>query len=589
MTVMSRITISIVCFSFLITGFKATLTAGQGGVIGILGTPPGLHVANQWGKCVSRSGDVRMSFDNYIEKSKGGLRCLFSSTGEGSFDIMLSNEKVASYHYTIGGGGNTIRNTYLKPGWTQARQFFPAPGNGFQHSYLVGLHNGSTSNWMAAHAGQLGQLRLMDIVLPGTHDSGTYAISGSSPVMPDADSDVAKIAKWVPMSRGAIAGWAKTQTLTTLEQLERGIRYFDLRLAAKQYNPHPKDIYATHSLAGASLAQILSDLVTFLGRTENRREIVVLDMNHWYNEVDVPHAVESVQHRAFASFKETFRDRIISRKDFSPTSTLNEIWEKGGQVIISAPPDADREHADFVWTTRSGGLPTEEAAKDADFYTYWPNKQNADDIKRSLVEAFNAINRIKDREFIYIIQAQGTPVNQTVKDGLNPVKTAPRNLVEFTGPIKQRMTEFLLSADTPVPKGSIIIEDFTMGVDLVALCLRRTLPNGANELLESGFSYIDTPGSRFHPELGWIHVPEQAAPTAMTTAAATESPPGRWFYMLEDDIWAYSSWEVWPNLYQSSNGTLPFEASGWVYRHTDHRGEFLYDFSTGQWQPMAGL
>jgi len=155
---------------------------GQGGFLGLVATEPKVNVANRQGSCMIGSEKIHMILDNYIER-KTSISCVLKLS-RGSFDLMLYGEKVASYEYSIFGtdGGNWIRNTYLHPDWTQATQFFGVKYAGRQHRYLVGLHNGPTSRWMSDRNADLHHLSLMDMVLPGSHDSGTYSINSRSEI-----------------------------------------------------------------------------------------------------------------------------------------------------------------------------------------------------------------------------------------------------------------------------------------------------------------------------------------------------------------------------------------------------------------------
>src|SRR3990167_3056746 len=70
------------------------------------------------------------------------------------------------------------------------------------------------------------------LIIPGTHDSGTYAISANSNYALTRDDPLPqwyeKISNWFPaIFSGIAAGWAKTQPDTILQQLNAGIRYLD--------------------------------------------------------------------------------------------------------------------------------------------------------------------------------------------------------------------------------------------------------------------------------------------------------------------------------------------------------------------------
>ena len=88
--------------------------------------------------------------------------------------------------------------------------------------------NFSAKKWMSSFSRVLNDKKLNEIVLPGTHDSGTYPITKESKRtdlflnLGPLNSFVAKIGY----------KWAKTQDLSIREQLMSGIRYLvqDVRL-----------------------------------------------------------------------------------------------------------------------------------------------------------------------------------------------------------------------------------------------------------------------------------------------------------------------------------------------------------------------
>ncbi|ORX35517.1 PLC-like phosphodiesterase [Piromyces finnis] len=81
----------------------------------------------------------------------------------------------------------------------------------------------SDSNWMSKY---LNNTRINQINIPGTHDSGTYAVDWHS----------------FPIINGFRRQWGRTQSLDIYQQLMHGIRYLDIRL---ETNPK-KQIYLTH-------------------------------------------------------------------------------------------------------------------------------------------------------------------------------------------------------------------------------------------------------------------------------------------------------------------------------------------------------
>lgn len=125
------------------------------------------------------------------------------------------------------------------------------------------------ANWMS---GIKDNTSLSDITIPGTHDSGTQNVD-------------------LPI-------WSKTQTLSISEQLNIGIRYFDLRLE------HVSDVYYNAQIVHGSsncwnsggghltLYEVLEDMYAFLDRNPSETVIVSVkqdygnDINALANDVN---------------------------------------------------------------------------------------------------------------------------------------------------------------------------------------------------------------------------------------------------------------------------------------------------------------
>lgn len=95
-------------------------------------------------------------------------------------------------------------------------------------------------------------VKVNDIIMPGSHDAGTYGMS------------------WL----------GSTQHLTIEEQLNLGVRYFDLRV-----NKTGNDYVIFHSIInGTKFDPILDSVVKFID--ENPSETLLLDFQHFKNDSD---------------------------------------------------------------------------------------------------------------------------------------------------------------------------------------------------------------------------------------------------------------------------------------------------------------
>ena len=230
------------------------------------------------------------------------------------------------------------------------------------------------SNWMWQMRSQIRDKNLSSLVLPGTHDSLTYDLSSSN--LCAADPDATAFAK---APRFGIA-FAKAQYLTMQEQLERGIRYFDIRLCFQS-----GDSYPSHSLVSNHLFSYdLEQLQRFLNT--NSHEVIILDLQHIYG-----YNVERIK-ALLDDIKTKFAGKIISYQDYKPTSKLDDIWtlddlssESTPNLIIIAPDSKEVQEViaesayNFIWPRATLSSP-------------WPNVQNVDQLTQKNSDYLNNRN-----------------------------------------------------------------------------------------------------------------------------------------------------------------------------------------------------
>lgn len=177
-------------------------------------------------------------------------------------------------------------------------------------------------HWMQHLANQIRNRELSRLAIPGTHDSGTYgitALSGLSPDVPDVFRD---ILLYVPNATRFIAPWVKTQDQNFYEQLNDGIRYFDIRTC---YNPEDDELFLCHGLFSVPTETLLNQVNQFI--QEQTQEIVILDFNHFAGMgID--------QHRRLADMIVTkFGDKLAPRS-LGNDVTVGQIWSGNYNVLV---------------------------------------------------------------------------------------------------------------------------------------------------------------------------------------------------------------------------------------------------------------
>ncbi|KAJ6648298.1 PI-PLC X domain-containing protein 3 [Pseudolycoriella hygida] len=131
-------------------------------------------------------------------------------------------------------------------------------------------------NWMQNLPPKIRSIPVINLAIPGSHDSMSYGITRThTSVAPDATPVVDGLYKVFPC---VIKRWAVTQKLTATQQLNCGIRYFDLRICLKNKD---KNFYFVHGLYCEEITEPLIEIQQFL--ENHRNEFVILDCQHFYN------------------------------------------------------------------------------------------------------------------------------------------------------------------------------------------------------------------------------------------------------------------------------------------------------------------
>jgi hypothetical protein len=114
------------------------------------------------------------------------------------------------------------------------------------------------SNWMGDAMPEIGEKKLSQIVIPATHDSGMYC-------------------------DGALSSFGQTQDETLYQQLEGGIRYFDLRVDSGTATVSPSNqqriYHGGNFVTCETVGEAMKDVRKFM--EEGHKEAIVLKFSHF--------------------------------------------------------------------------------------------------------------------------------------------------------------------------------------------------------------------------------------------------------------------------------------------------------------------
>ncbi|OCT94477.1 PI-PLC X domain-containing protein 2 [Xenopus laevis] len=245
-------------------------------------------------------------------------------------------------------------------------------------------------DWMGSLPPALSVLPVANLAIPGSHDSFSYWVDEKSPVGPDQAASIKRFAK-ISLVKRLMKKWSVTQNLTFKEQLESGIRYFDLRVSSKPEEAG-KEIYFIHGLYGIKVWDGLTEINKFL--TQHSKEIVFLDFNHFY-AMDHGHHLYLVN-----MMQEVFGSKLCTT-DCVENITLQYLWGKKYQVLIFYHYNLWNEYL-FLWSGNKMPAP-------------WANTTNVHKLIQFLETTLTERSK---RGTFHVSQAILTPTVKTIVRGL---------------------------------------------------------------------------------------------------------------------------------------------------------------------------
>ncbi|XP_060889099.1 PI-PLC X domain-containing protein 1-like [Labrus mixtus] len=179
-------------------------------------------------------------------------------------------------------------------------------------------------DWMSRLPEELLDVPLWSLAVPGSHDSMSFCLDLSSPVLKSEPRLLRVIDRMFPCwTRPCVSRWATTQQSVLSEQCDLGIRFFDLRIARKPA-AGSKLFFAHGIYTLLAVKEALDELATWLDA--HPKEIVIISCSHFESLTDEDH-VNLVEFIIML-----FGNKLCSSKE---TPTVRSCWSRGWQVVIS--------------------------------------------------------------------------------------------------------------------------------------------------------------------------------------------------------------------------------------------------------------
>lgn len=212
------------------------------------------------------------------------------------------------------------------------------------------------SSWMGDLMPIIGNQSLMDLSLPGTHDTLTYDLSNT---VADSANDLPTWVSWLLHTFKGETKFigdfiklnAETQILQVREQLENGARFLDLR---QIYSLPPdrsvigdKDWYSLHMVeSNQKMSTYLGEVKDFL--VSNPSEAVVIFLSRHGSEArtgndQYPDVPVSAKQAWWAQIKTTFGNLLFDSAGGRRVNetTLSQLVESGRRAVVYAADYAE--------------------------------------------------------------------------------------------------------------------------------------------------------------------------------------------------------------------------------------------------------
>lgn len=217
------------------------------------------------------------------------------------------------------------------------------------YGFWIHLINGNgtviTSNCWSAHPkwmnelrATIGDIKIRNLFIPGTHDSGAYKYN----FHPKKDEN-------------RLTKYTITQDDDIRSQLVHGIRYLDLRVG--HYDRQQHEFWIVHSIARFQpLIEVLAAVKDFV---EETNEIVIIDFQEF--PIGFQKNPERIHQKLVQFINDNLKD-VFAAPVGSWDVTLNDIWKQRGRVLIGYDkPGVVFQYSGFLWESVEH---------------QWPNKQN---------------------------------------------------------------------------------------------------------------------------------------------------------------------------------------------------------------------
>ncbi|GFY43124.1 PI-PLC X-box domain-containing protein DDB_G0293730 [Trichonephila inaurata madagascariensis] len=276
--------------------------------------------------------------------------------------------------------------------------------------------------WMEHISKRISSLRLHELMIPGSHDSGCFSTKN----------------KKIPFLR-----YKLTQEVSIFNQLVYGLRYFDLRIGYYEETYDKYFINHNSFKTSHSVMSVLDQVRSFLQKA--KKEIVILDFHKFPYGFDTDET-----HQKLLALIQSILGPLLLPYDFR-NATLHEIWQSGKNVIVSYEYKFRNGTPAYLWPR----IPRA-----------WGNKQDLESLRTYFQEVFSK----PTPKGLWAAMAEMTPNLGMII--LNPL----HGLRPMADEVNREVSRWF--RDLYWQKTNIIATDYFLGNDIINIAIRANQIKG---------------------------------------------------------------------------------------------------------------
>jgi hypothetical protein len=304
------------------------------------------------------------------------------------------------------------------------------------------------SKWMGDLAAKLRTKPLRNLVIAGSHDSGTSLIDSRSDLSPDAPAFPVLTALPRPLIGPVLSAFSKAQGMTVLQQLQAGVRYLDLRVCRRD---HSGELYVIHSMYSHKLSVVLDEICSFASGAAH--EVIIVHIQHFYN-------MNLGAHQSLAAaLKLRFQGRLIPRSATVHIS-LGDVWKSRWQIVLVYGDDSNSTGSGAA--TVSGSEPL--FWTQSEIHSKWHNTPLIQTLKRGLDGELQSPPGDK----LFVLQAVLSPDVSTI---LSYITTGARSSLEKMARSLAPLVPTWVRRDFIASHLNVLIIDWVGQSDFVDACI----------------------------------------------------------------------------------------------------------------------